>query len=100
MNQKSSNRGSAAEWHNLIGQQQESGVSQKAFCELNDICLSTFSLWKRKLTQPDVTPPSQQSVADPEWIELSANLDSVVPEQSKWDMELELPGGVILRMRR
>ena len=100
MNQKSSNRRSAAEWHNLIGQQQESGVSQKAFCKLNDICLSTFSLWKRKFTQPDVTPPSQQSVAAPEWIELPANLDSAVPEQSKWDMELELPGGVILRMRR
>ena len=98
MNQKSSNRRSAAEWHNLIGQQQESGVSQKAFCELNDICLSTFSLWKRKLSQPDVTPPSQQSVAAPEWIELPAGLDSAVPEQ--WDMELELPGGVILRMRR
>lgn len=100
MNQKSSNRRSAAEWHNLIGQQQESGVSQKAFCELNDICLSTFSLWKRKLTQHDVTPLSQQSVAAPEWIELPANLDRAVPEQSKWDMELELPGGVILRMRR
>ena len=98
MNQKCSNRRSAAEWHNLIGQQQESGVSQKAFCKLNDICLSTFSLWKRKLTQPDVTPPSQQSVAAPEWIELPAGLDSAVPEQ--WDMELELPGGVILRMRR
>ena len=100
MNQKSSNQCSAAEWHNLIGQQQESGVSQKAFCELNDICLSTFSLWKRKLTQPDVTPPSQQSAAAPEWIELPANLDSAVPKESKWDMELELPGGVILRMRR
>ena len=99
MNQKSSNRRSRAEWHNLIGQQQESGVSQKAFCELNDICLSTFSLWKHKLTQPDVTPPSQQSVAAPEWID-PANLDSAVPEQSKWDMELELPGGVILRIRR
>ena len=100
MNQKCSNRRSAAEWRNLIGQQQESGVSQKAFCKLNDICLSTFSLWKRKLTQPDVTPPSQQSVAAPEWVELPPNLDSAVPEQSKRDLELELPGGVILRIRR
>ena len=97
MNQKPSNRRSASEWQNLIGQQQESGVSQKAFCELNNICLSTFTLWKRKLT---VTPPTQQSVAGPEWIEFPANLDCAVPEQSKWDMELELPGGVILRMRR
>ncbi len=97
MNQKPSNRRSASEWQNLIGQQQESGVSQKAFCELNNICLSTFTLWKRKLT---VTPRTQQSLADPEWIELPANLDCAAPEQSKWDMELELPGGVILRMRR
>lgn len=63
MNQKSSNRRSAAEWHNLIGQQQESGVSKKAFCEFNNTCLSMFSLWKCKLTQPDVTP-SQLSNAD------------------------------------
>lgn len=100
MNQKPSNRRSASEWQNLISQQLESGVSQKAFCKLNNICLSTFTLWKHKLTQTANTPPSQQSVAAPEWIELPANLDSAVPEQSTWDMELELPGGVILRMRR
>lgn len=100
MNPKPSNRRSAAEWQILIGQQQESGISQKAFCELHNICLSTFTLWKRKLTQTAVIPPSQQSLADPEWLELPANLDSAVPEKSKWDMELELPGGIILRMRR
>lgn len=100
MNQKTSKRRSASEWQSLIGQQQESGISQKAFCELHNICVSTFTLWKRKLAQTAVIPPTQQSAADPEWIELPANLASAVPEPSKWDMELELPGGVILRMRR
>ena len=45
MNQKPSS--SAAQWYNLIGQQRESAV-KKAFCGLNNICPSTFTLWKHK----------------------------------------------------
>ncbi|WP_422445760.1 IS66 family insertion sequence element accessory protein TnpA [Endozoicomonas sp. ALB091] len=54
MHQKISNRRTSAQWQNLIDQQQESGVNQKGFCELNNICLSTFTLWKRKLAQTAV----------------------------------------------
>ncbi|WP_422445756.1 MULTISPECIES: IS66 family insertion sequence element accessory protein TnpA [unclassified Endozoicomonas] len=39
MHQKISNRRTSAQWQNLIDQQQESGVNQKGFCELNNICL-------------------------------------------------------------
>ncbi|WP_257295686.1 hypothetical protein [Endozoicomonas sp. YOMI1] len=98
MHQNTSNRRTSSQWQNLINQQQESGVSQKAFCELNDICLSTFTLWKRKLTQ--ATVKSAQPEHGPEWHQLPTGFDDPVPDPSKWDMELELPGGVILRMRR
>ena len=63
MNQKSSNRRSAAEWHNLIGQQQESGVSQKAFCELNDICLPRSPSGSASYLNPTLHhPASSQSL--------------------------------------
>lgn len=99
MNQKHSNRRTAQQWQGLIEQQHKSGISQKAFCQLHDICLSTFSLWKRRLKQIDITP-DQSSTSDTEWIEFPTHCDGAIPDKPLWDMELELPGGVILRMRR
>ena len=88
----------AEEWQQIIEQQLESGLSQKDFCQSRQISLSTFSNWKRKLKQVDNTSPSNaEPVSDLNWIELPAGLPA---SPSQWHMELELPGGVVLRMRR
>ncbi|MGI9278346.1 MAG: IS66 family insertion sequence element accessory protein TnpA [Endozoicomonas sp.] len=77
------------QWQALIYEQQNSSVSQSEFCRSKGLCLATFYNWKRKLnpTENSITEASSQ------WIELPA------PQQT-WDIELELPGNIILRMRQ
>ena len=87
---------SAEQWQQVIDQQLASRMSQRAFCNTHDIGLSTFTHWKRKLqrsagTAPKKTPEQQ------EWVELPSSLQ---PTSQTWHLELELPGGVTLRMRQ
>lgn len=91
---------SSQQWQQIINQQLESGLSQKDFCRSHQISLATFSNWKRKLntdTGNDFSSPDP--ALDKDWIALSAGLPEP-SDDSSWHMELELPGGVILRMRR
>jgi hypothetical protein len=61
-------------------------VSRKVFCEREGIPRSSFETWRRRLASRAVTP---------KFVEVPASVASV----AAWDMELQLPGGVVLRMR-
>lgn len=39
----------AKEWQEIVSQQKSSTLSQKAYCKENNIALTTFAYWKRKL---------------------------------------------------
>ena len=75
-------RRSRAEWEELISQYRESGVSKDAFCKREGVSRSSFGVWHRKLGGE------------------SGDFVEVAPPRSRWDIELELPGSVLLRMRR
>ena len=92
-------RHSAEQWLNIITQQIESGLTQKAFCQSHNISMTTFSNWKRKLNTPSTDPRTDEPNSHHDWIELPTELPQATDHQG-WHMELELPGGVILRMRR
>ncbi len=92
------------QWQQIVNQQLESGLNQKKFCQIHNISLATFSNWKRKLKDESAPhsqtiQPQHDSQFDKEWIELPVDLPSTA-KHSPWHMELELPGGVILRMRQ
>lgn len=87
---------SVGQWQKIIDQQQASGMSQRAFCCSHNIGLSTFTHWKRKLESKSVTAP-ETLTEQQEWVELSSGQET--PSQA-WHLELELPGGVTLRMRQ
>ena len=93
---KQSSSLSAEQWQQVIDQQQVSGMSQKEFCSTHDIGLSTFTHWKRKLQRKPVTVP-RESPKQEEWVELSPTPPTT---SQTWHLELELPGGVTLRMRQ
>lgn len=84
-------RRSAAEWRQLIDRQRDSGQSQASFCRAQGVSLGTFQHWKRRL-RDDATSPG----ASP-WLELPLGLKQ--PE-GRWEIELELGGGVCLRLSR
>ena len=102
--QKPFTRLNREQWQQIINQQLKSDLNQKNFCQTHNISLATFSNWKRKLKE-ESAPHSQivqlqpDSQSDKEWIELPVDLPSTA-EHASWHMELELPGGVILRMRQ
>lgn len=88
-------RRSAAQWRELIDAQRDSGMSQKAFCNEHGLALGTFVRWKSRLASPD--EQFCGSSGHGELIEL------VAPRGGGGDrlaVELELGGGVVLRLRR
>ena len=89
-----SKRLSKEQWQALITEQQNSAMTQSAFCRSKALCLATFYNWKRKLHSAE----SSAIDAAPQWVELPV-IDPSAPQQT-WDIELELPGNVILRMRQ
>ena len=72
---KPSTRLSAHQWRQLIKQQHESGLSQKAFCQSRNIGLSTFNTWKHKLEKKaDSLTDQLQPEASSDWIELPPDI--------------------------
>jgi len=86
-------RRSAAQWQHLVEEQQESGLTQKAFSEQHGIAPSAFGYWKRKLSAASTTDQDNES----SWLDLSAL--AITNEQSgTWKIELDLGNGVVLRL--
>jgi hypothetical protein len=78
------------EWQQFISEQPQSGLSVKDFCASKNITVSGFYLWRKKLSATDHPVDEPQ-----EWLSLTPSPSS---ESEQWQIELALPGGVILRM--
>ena len=71
----------------LIEKSQNSPLSQKAFCQQEDLALSTFAYWLKKYRR------SQQTA---DFIPMKINERSS-QKQSEW-CEIEFPGGIVIRI--
>jgi hypothetical protein len=78
-----------SDWEELIEKFERSGLSRQRFCMEGSIPVSSFDYWRRKLRR-------ERSPAASSFIELP----KVSSLGSDWDVELELGGGVVLRLRR
>ena len=78
------------QWQQFINEQPQSGLTVKDYCASNKITVSGFYLWRKKL--PGTTHPVDEPQ---EWLSLWPSVSS---ESEPWQIELSLPGGVILRM--
>lgn len=84
-------RRSAQEWTQVIDQFHKSGLSQREFCQREGISPSNLQRWRRHLSANDEafvelrTTPSREEKSS--------------TSASPWLVELELPGGGILRVR-
>lgn len=87
------------QWQQILNDQAVSSLPQKAYCRQHGLSLTTFCNWKKKLT-------CHQSLHNTNTTESPANEWVAIPDPdsescpNRWDMELELPGGVKLRMRQ
>ena len=86
-------RRSAAEWGLIVSRFERSGQTREQFCSAEDLALSTFSLWRRKLGRSGQRFEGRGAAA---FVEL-ADAPTASPA---WEAELELGDGVVLRLRR
>lgn len=73
----------------LLEAQHNSGLTQKAFCEANQISLATFAYWRRKAKEAAGGGDSAQSV-----VELQQPCLSIGAQVS-----VELPGQILIHCR-
>lgn len=92
---------SRQEWQQLIERQAASGHNQASFCAAHGVAKSTFQYWKRRLGQSSSADPSQSEL-DSMFMPLlgSAADQTAAPDPGGWDIELDLGGGICLRIRR
>lgn len=74
-----------SEWQTLFSRHEQSGLTQRKFCEKEKISLTSFQKWKYRLRKP---------------VESETGFVELKREASNWDMELDLGAGVFLRIRR
>ena len=80
-------RRSPEEWESILKDFEDSGMSLASFCAERGISPKTASSWRRRL---------RQDPGDGAFVPIRA------PEPSTpgWEVELELGGGAVLRLRR
>ena len=103
-------RRSAADWHALVHQQRDSGLSAAAFCRRHDLVYQTFVGRRRQLgvDAPGVRVASAAAdtlpamPALPGFVEIGvAEPDAQgAPDAGDWLVELDLGDGMQLRVRR
>ena len=79
---------SRGEWEDVVRRFEQSGLSRRRFCAEAAIAVSSLDYWRGKLRR-------EHPSAVPGFMELPS-----IPVDSGWDVELELGGGVVLRLRR
>jgi hypothetical protein len=89
-------RKSTIDWPAVLEQFQESGLSQKRFCEQEGVSLSSLGYWLKKGRRSD----SNSKVEKHRFIELDFSPGAVataVRGQKQADVVVELPFGVVVR---
>lgn len=82
-------------WRRTLTAQRNSGLSQREFCRRNDLSLSTFCSWRRRLR---VEAPEEVKAAQVEFVELQPEAP-LVPEDAPDDrFELIFPDGLRLKL--
>jgi len=96
----------AQTWWAIIQRQMESGLSQVAFCAAEGLSVSSLQNWKRKFVREGRISQAPAAVSAPWFAELAVPEAGVEPEPPRgpvppaWQIELELGGGVVLRIHR
>ena len=76
------------QWTEIFKRFDSSGLSTREFCRREDLALSSFQRWRRRLG----------SVASAEFVEIVPTVPSVATP-SGWSLDVALPNGVCLRFQ-
>ena len=85
-------RRSAEEWQAVLSRFERSGLSHRDFCLAEGLAASTFWHWRRRLGGAGPVGGAGDGAL---FVELPEGRPAAA-----WDAELDLGGGVVLRVRR
>ena len=86
-------RRSPEEWRAILARFERGGQSHREFCLAENLAPSTFWWWRRKLGRSGSNGATVDAAL---FVELTEDR----PAAPVWDGELELGGGMVLRVRR
>jgi len=86
-------RRSAEQWQAIMANYEASGLSQEAFCAQASLAMSTFSKWRKQLTNG-----MADAAVSPMFVDLSPLTGC--EQRSGWDIELTFGDGMRLRLRQ
>jgi putative transposase len=93
-------RRSRAQWQTLIEQAEHSALSISEFCHAQDLSVSSFYQWRKRLAAEQGSVAGSAAAANPgTFIDLGA-LGNSADDTGPWDLELQLGNHVMLRLRR
>lgn len=93
-------RRSAQEWSKILARLERGGQSQREFCEREGLALSTLQWWRRKWSAMGREREHHDGAWFVELAENDADREEFVAEALGWEVERELGGGMVLRLRR
>jgi hypothetical protein len=93
-------RRSRAQWQGLIERAALSPLSIGAFCRGEGISTASFYSWRRRLGEAAPGRAVAEATGeDGAFLELGM-LGTDVGDSARWDIELQLGAGLVLRLRR
>lgn len=84
------------EWQALVDEYESGNMRKTAFCRKHKVAVSNFSKWYEKLGKANLASSSLSSKLA--FIELEKPKVEGIKNR-RWDMELVLPGGAVLKIR-
>lgn len=90
----------ATQWANLIEAQKQSDLNIKEYCQQNTLTTSNFYAWRKRLKIVKVEPISalnNELEIQADWLKLDLDAKQAI---KKWEIELHLPNGCILKMNQ
>lgn len=92
-------RRSREEWEQIFERFRSSGQSGAAFCRKHKLAKSSFEKWKKKVGRPRVVKKAAPSFVEWPIPAEKAPLSTPDANLSSGELELSLPGGVLLRWK-
>jgi len=94
-------RRTEAEWRGLVDRFEQSGLSMTALCSRAKLPRSSFVKWRRRRLggRPGVERSPRPSPRFVEWVAPSSAQGEAAKERGAGELELSLPGGVVLRWK-
>ena len=100
---KMSGRRSEKGWREVLARQARSGVSARAFCRRERLNVNTFYGWRSKLQAGTAVSAGTASVSKAQGSEAAGgfiDLGSLQGSASRYEIRLDLGGGVVLQVVR